>query len=483
MTIYSKMLGSLKWSTMTEIFAKLITPVTNMILARLLVPEEFGIVATVTMVISFTEILTDAGFQKYIIQHPFSDKRELNNSTNVAFWTNFFLSLLLWGLIVVFRDPIASAVGNPDLGNVISIAGISMPLASLSTMQMARFRREFRYKQLFAIRLGALLLPLVVTVPLAVMDFGYWALIIGTIAGNFFNVVWLTVLSEWKPRFYFNFPLLGQMFSYCLWTFLDSLAVWLTSWADAFVIGIFLTDYYLGLYKTSLNTVNGIFSLVSAAVTSVLFVSLSKLQNHRAQMVELFTRTQRALTMLILPLGVGVFVFRDLATQILLGSQWLEAAMIIGCWSLASIFRSCFISLNSELYRADGQPRLPFSLQMLDLLLLLPTCFFGIRMGFWPFVVLRAVLRLDLIIPNLMILKKRYGVSLIKVYGKLLPAFIASFVMAVCALFLTPLFTGMLWQFVCIGLSVCIYGGMLWVIPSSRQEVQEFISVFLKRIK
>ena len=74
-----------KWSSITEIIAKLISPITNMILARLLVPEAFGVVATITMVISFAEIFTDAGFQKYIIQHEFLDDEALNNSTNVAF--------------------------------------------------------------------------------------------------------------------------------------------------------------------------------------------------------------------------------------------------------------------------------------------------------------------------------------------------------------------------------------------------------------
>ena len=82
----SKQIGqATKWSSITEIAAKLISPIVNMVLARLLAPEAFGVVATITMVISFAEIFTDAGFQKYIIQHEFADDEELNKSTNVAF--------------------------------------------------------------------------------------------------------------------------------------------------------------------------------------------------------------------------------------------------------------------------------------------------------------------------------------------------------------------------------------------------------------
>jgi len=483
MTIYAKMLGSLKWSSLTEIFSKLLTPLSNMILARMLAPEEFGVLATVTMVISFTDILTDAGFQKYIIQHAFEDEQALDRSTNVAFWSNFVLSMLLWGIIVLFRNPIAAAVGSPELGHVISIAGISMPLTSLSTLQMARFRRDFRYKQLFGVRFGALLLPLIVTVPLAALGLGFWSLIIGTIAGNLFNVVCLTLLSTWRPRLFFDFSLLRQMLSYCLWTLMDSLAVWLTTWADAFVIGTFLSDYYLGLYKTSLNTVNGIFTLISATVTSVLFVSLSKLQQDKKQMVQLFTSTQRTLAMLIIPMGVGIFLFRDLTTSILLGAQWMEAAPIIGYWALASIFRICFVSLNSELYRANGHPKLPFFLQLLDLAVLVPACLFGIRMGFWPFVVLRALLRLDLVIPNLVIMKKRYDVALLSTYGRLLPSVAAVLVMACVAVMLLNVFTSPLCLLACIALCAAVYGAVLWLIPASRHDIAKLLGLIARRFK
>ena len=74
-----------KWSAITELIARLILPITNMVLARLLTPEAFGVVATITMIVTFAEIFTDAGFHKYLIQHEFVDKTDREESTNVAF--------------------------------------------------------------------------------------------------------------------------------------------------------------------------------------------------------------------------------------------------------------------------------------------------------------------------------------------------------------------------------------------------------------
>lgn len=75
-TIQSKIINATKWSSLTEIVAKLITPITNMVLARILVPEAFGVIATITMIISFVDMFTDSGFQKYLVQHEFKDNKE-----------------------------------------------------------------------------------------------------------------------------------------------------------------------------------------------------------------------------------------------------------------------------------------------------------------------------------------------------------------------------------------------------------------------
>ena len=140
-----KIVKATKWSTVTEIIAKLITPITSIILARLLTPEAFGVVTTLTMVITFAEIFTDAGFQKYLIQHQFEDNTDRDQSTNVAFWSNLLMSLFIWLIIGLFADPLAAMVGNPGLGHVLTISCISIPLAAFSSIQMALYKRDFDF--------------------------------------------------------------------------------------------------------------------------------------------------------------------------------------------------------------------------------------------------------------------------------------------------------------------------------------------------
>ena len=129
-----------------------------MVLARLLTPEAFGVVTTLTMIITFAELFTDAGFQKYLVQHEFIGDTDREQSTNVAFWSNFVLSLFIWGIIAVFAEPWATLVGSPGVGNVLIIACISIPLAAFSSIQMALYRRDLDFKTLFKVRIVSILI-------------------------------------------------------------------------------------------------------------------------------------------------------------------------------------------------------------------------------------------------------------------------------------------------------------------------------------
>ena len=117
-----KVVRATKWSSFTEIAAKLVSPISTMVLARLLAPDAFGILVTATMVISFAEIFTDAGFQKYLIQHKFDTRDDLYKSTTVAFWSNLIMSLVIWAVIIIFSGQIAALVGSEGYGDVIAVS-------------------------------------------------------------------------------------------------------------------------------------------------------------------------------------------------------------------------------------------------------------------------------------------------------------------------------------------------------------------------
>ncbi|NLA83557.1 MAG: lipopolysaccharide biosynthesis protein [Clostridiales bacterium] len=470
-----KVINATKWSSITEITAKIVSPITNMILARILAPEAFGVVATVTMIVSFAEMFTDSGFQKYLVQHEFESDEERYQNANVAFWTNFFISIILWGIITLFRDQLAEMVGNPGLGNVVAIACFQLPLSSFSSIQMALYRRDFDFKTLFLVRIVAVCVPFFVTIPLALLGLNYWALIIGTIFMKILNAVILTVKSPWKPQLFFKVSILKEMLSFSIWSLIEAISIWFTQWIDVFIISNLLTQYYLGIYKTSTTMVNSVMSLIAASTVPVLFSALSRLQNNPEKFNSMYFTVQRYVSILVFPLGVGIYLYSDLATQIFLGNKWNEASNVIGIWALTSAIMIVLGHFNSEVFRAKGRPKLSFLSQVLHLVILVPVCIISSNYGFWPLVYSRAWVRIQGLLVGMAIMKWCIKFPIEKVFMNVMPTFISSVLMGILAYLLRQISMNVIWSIISIFVCAIFYFCVLSLFPGMKEELLKLL--------
>ena len=451
-TLNQQVANATKWSAITEVMGKLVAPVSSMILARLLTPDAFGVVATLNMVIAFAEIFTDAGFQKYLIQQPFKDADDRDKDTNVAFWTNLIMSCLIWGIIAIFAEQLATLVGNPGLGKVLIVACASIPLAAFSSIQMALFKKDLDFKTLFYRRLVAIIVPLVVTVPLAFITRSYWALVIGTICVNLANAIILTIKSNWRPRFYYSFARLHNMFAFCSWAILDAILIWATGYMDIFFIGIMLNEHYLGLYKTSMTTVGQI--------------------NDHATMRKLLLKLQKYTAILLLPIGFGIFVFSDLITDVLLGSQWTEASPFIGLWGLVDVLMIVFARFCSNIYPAVGRSDIAVICQLLHVVVLIPAVYIAASYGFTILYWTRSLVRFELMIVNMFFAYYLIHQSPWKMFLNVLPIFLSCVAMAVIAYILLSLNHSFICSFIWVILSGITYLIILSLFPNEKQLLQ-----------
>lgn len=465
----AKARGALKWSLLTEVIARIISPVTQLILARLLAPEAFGILATVVMVTSFAEMLADAGFQKYLVQKEFRDKRDLDEHANVAFWSSMAIALILFASIVFFRDPLANVVGNQGLGLPLAVTAISAPLAVAASTQLALFRRAFRFKQILPIRVGSAFIMLITTVPLALVGWNYWALIAGTLASVIVNAIALMIVSPWKPKFFYSFSLLRRMFSFSAWSLLEALSIWMTSWAGTFIVGSLLSPHELGLYKQPMTIVTAMFAIVTSATTPVLFSALSRLQFEQHEFQRFFLKFQFSVALAVLPLGIGAYVFRDFLTGIFFGPQWNDAALMFGAWSLSTAFMIIFAHYCSEIYRSLGKPRISLLSQMVYMMVMIPALYFAALDGFLTLVVVNATVRCVSIIINQILTKSVAGIGFICVLKNLYPALIASATMAAIAFGWVHFFgTGTSWSLLGIVSCILVYVAACFLFRKSR---------------
>jgi len=477
----NKIVSATKWSAVAEILAKLVMPIVSIVLARLLTPEAFGIVTTLTMIITFAEIFTDAGFQKYIIQHDFKDDTDFDESTNVAFWSNLVLSFVLWGIIILFADPLSAIVGNPGYGHVLIIACVSIPLEAFSSIQFAVYKRQLDFKTLLKVRVISLSIPVLVTIPLAIYFHSYWALVIGTIVQNLANAFCLTLFSSWKPRLYYSFQKLKEMLSFTIWSMIEAISIWATTYVDIFMVGHALNPYYLGLYKTSSTTVGQIMGLITSITTPILFSALSRLQTDKEEFNKLFFSFQRYVALLVVPMGVGIFCYSDLVTRLLLGEQWMETSGFIGLWGLTSSITIVLSHYSSEVYRAKGRPKLSVLAQCLHIVVLAPAVYIAVRYSYETLYITRSLVRFELILVNLIIMYLIIHISPWKMIKNIAPSCFAAMVMAGAAYLMLRVSDHIAYQLLTALICVVIYTAVIYAFPKERKILQEIASKYIKR--
>lgn len=480
----NKILNATKWSAMTEILSKLITPVTSMVLARLLTPEAYGVVATFSIIIAFADVFADAGFQKYLIQKEFDSRDEKDNHTNVAFWSNMIMSVALWGIISIFSQPLASLVGSPGLGLVLIVSCAGIPLNAFCSIQMALMKRDFDFKTLFWRRLVSILVPIFVTIPLAIWLRNYWALVLGTLMMNLANALFLAFKSNWKPRKYYSFAILKEMLPFCSWSLIDSILIWATVYVDIFFVSKMLDSYYVGLYRTSISIVGQIISVITAVILPVILPSLARLQDNIPEMRRMLLKFQKITGVILIPLGVGVFIFKDLITNILLGSQWTEAAGLIGLWGLMEAITVVFARFCSPVYPAIGKPRISVVVQLLHVVVLIPAVIIAGRYGFEPLYITRSLIRAELILVNMIAVYILIKQSPWKMIVNILPQLVSALLMAVVGYILLKIDDSISLSFVWIIVCVFVYFICLYILfPKDRIVITSIKQSIIKTIK
>lgn len=464
----TKVVNSTKWTAITEVMAKLIGPISTMVLARTLTPEAFGVVATIVMVVSFTEIFTNAGFGKYMIQHEFKDDIELEQCSNVAFWSNLTMGLLFWLVIIIFCEQIAALVGSKGYGLGVAVAGVNVPIIALTNIQSSLYSRNFDFKTLFFRRLIGVLIPLVVTIPMAFIFRNYWALLIGTIATNVSNAVFLAWRSTWKPKLYYSWSQFKMMISFSIWSVVEAISIWATNYIDIFIVGSYLSAYYIGIYKTSMSTVGQITGLISATLIPVLFSALSRLQNDEKEFEILLLKFQKATSILVVPIGFGIYTFSEFVTRILLGEQWSNASEFIGLWGLFSTVTILFSYFASEVYRAKGKPRLSVLAQSLHIIFLIPVIWIAVQYDFRVLYISRSYCRLQLVLVDCLIMFFCFRLSIWKMLKNVGPSFFASIVMCQTGFFLKS-FSSSVYATICfVAICIIIYFAILLLFKDER---------------
>ena len=332
-----KFASSAGWVFVEQWSSKLISLALFALLARLLTPSDFGLVALATAFIAILQVLANSGFSKALIQKPSLDPRD----ATTAFWTSLAISAVAYAALVVAAAPIAQAFSQPTLAPVLIVLGATIPLSALSRTPAALLARGFAFRTLSVRTIGAGVIGAAVALPLAFLGAGVWALVAQSIAETLVAVVLLWASTSWRPSLAFSLASLRSLWRTGVSLLGIELLDVVQSQIDKLLVGVLFSTADLGVYSLAQRLGLMIQELITTVVSRVSLTTFSHAQDDLGRVVRIF----RQLTFATATLSFPVFALvAALATQIVpfaFGPGWDAAVPLIwimaGGWAFASV--------------------------------------------------------------------------------------------------------------------------------------------------
>lgn len=352
------------WMVLFRLFDRSIGIISTVVLARMLLPADFGLVAMAMSVIALIELATAFSFDVALIQ-----KKEPTREHYDTAWT-LNLMLASGGAVVTAASawPAAAFYGDPRLTLVMLAIGAIWLVAGFENIGTVNFRRQMDFGREFRFMATKRVISFTVTMLAAWIFRSYWTLIIGMAAGRVAGVVLSYAMEPFRPRL--ALVHVRELFSFSSWMVLGNLALVLMNRAPHFVVGRMFGAQSLGAYTVGSEIANLPHTELVAPVNRAMFPGLSRVADDIDNFRKTCVDATAAIFLLVMPVSVGVALLAPQVVRILLGQKWPEAVPVIQVLAFAGAV-SALTSNNMSAYQAMGKPKLGAATLVVRMVLLL----------------------------------------------------------------------------------------------------------------
>jgi len=358
-------LGTL-WTYAAHYSGKLMVFFSTIILARLLIQEDFGVAGYALVVINFLDVLNDLGIGSALIYH-----KEEAETTDTAFWLGIMVSLALL-LICWVMAPFVGEFFNDDRSIAVTrILALTFPLSALGNVHRMLLLKGLAFRRKFIPDVSKALSKGLLSIVLAASGFGAWSLIWGQIGGTAIAVVALWWVLPWRPTFRFSMRSARLLLSYGLNIVAVNIIAVLILNVDYLFIGRFLGAAALGVYTLAFRIPELLIIQFCNVVTRVIFPVYAKMRNEPESLRNGFLGATRYIALITIPIGLGMALVAEPFVLTIFTDKWLDAIPVMRAISIYALLTSLYYSAG-DIYKAQGRPGILTTLGILNVLLLVP---------------------------------------------------------------------------------------------------------------
>lgn len=390
---------------------------TFIVLARLLEPEAFGLVALANTFITFTYILVDQGLNAAIVQRQDIETRHLD----AAFWTQLLLGLCFTVVGISSATAIAGVFNQPSLAPVLRCLSLLPLVRSLIMVQQAILKREFAFQKIAVRALISVVAGGIVGILMAILGFGVWSLVGQQLTFEVVGVLMFWSLSHWRPGLQFSWNALQELSGFGISIFGSKLLTFFNQNTDNLLIGFFLGEVALGYYAVAYRVLQVLTQLLVDTSNQVALTTFSRLQQEPEQLLRAFLKVIRLSSLVSFPIFLAVSVLSQELVITIFGQQWQPAAPVMQILSLGGLVY-LILFFNQSVFASMGRPELMLRLELLNVFFNVFACLIAVRWGILAIAV-AFVISDFLVIPiSLGLLKQTFELSLQDYARQFLPA-------------------------------------------------------------
>jgi PST family polysaccharide transporter len=415
------------WTIIQQWANKFVSLITFTLLARLLEPESFGLIALSGTFLAFIQLFLDQGFTTAIVQRKDLEREHLDT----AFWTNIGIAIFMTAITLISAEVVAVFFREPNLAPVIRWLSLSFLISSFNGVQNAIFTKKLDFKLLAIFSLISTFVSALVGITMAFMGFGVWSLVAQQLAGSFTSSIVLWSASDWRPKFSFSFKHFHDLFSFGINIVGINILSFFVTRGDNLLIGYFLGSVALGYYDLAYRLLIVVTSLFVGVISSTAMPIFSSIQDDLPRLRKVLYEFVELTNTVAFPVFLGMSVLAPELIMVIFGEQWKASIPVMQVINIIGILYAGFF-YNAPLIMAVGKPQWKLGLDLFRTIFYVTAFFIAVR---WGIVAVAASFVISAYLTafvTIWVIKKIAGID-VKVYlSKYLVPLIGSLIMIVC---------------------------------------------------
>lgn len=354
-----RVLKALSWTAGGKVISQIISMGFGIALARMLSPDDFGLIAMMMVFTGFAGLLMDVGLGSALVQK--EDVQETHYNT--VFWTNLGVGLGLFLLVFTISPYIAQFYGRSELTDIGRVLSLQFVLGALALVPRQRLVKNLSFQVTAVADLLGMIVGGVVAVFMVAEGFGYWALAWQPVILRMVATLYIWAIARWIPAFEFSRAALKELFGFSFYVFATRMIRYGTDKADKLLAGKYLGGDAAGLLDKAQSMMLFPLQSVSHTIGSVMFPALSLIQSDKDRVRKVYLRSTQAIALLTFPMVAGIFAVSENFVLGVLGEQWIEMVPLLQVLCLAGIARS-IVTVTGSIYLSQGRAKLQFKVNL-----------------------------------------------------------------------------------------------------------------------